>query len=63
MGYSPGFLLKNGQFRTLENSHKIATNSPESNYKPICEHIEDVSGSLERFPDLTQIRHFQNHGL
>ena len=28
MGYSPGFLLKNGQFQTLANSPQIDTNSP-----------------------------------
>ena len=28
MGYSPGFLLKNGRFRTLANSQEIDTNSP-----------------------------------
>ena len=28
MGYSPGFLLKNGRFRTLANSPEIDTNSP-----------------------------------
>ena len=63
MGYSPGFLLKNGQFRTLGNSPKIDTNSLDSKYNRICEHGRGVSGSLERFHALTQIRDFQNHGL
>ena len=63
MGYSPGFLLKNGHFRTLENSPQINTNRPESNQKRIFDHIGGVSEGLERFPALTQIRHFQNHGL
>ena len=27
MGYSPGFLLKNGRFSTRPNSPEIATNS------------------------------------
>ena len=63
MGYSPGFLLKNGQFRTLENSPQIDTNSLDSKYNRICEHRGSVSGRLERFPALTQIHLFQNHGL
>ena len=63
MGYSPGFLLKNGQLRTLENSHQIDTNSLDSKYNRISEHRGGVSESLERFHALTQIRDFQNHGL
>ena len=63
MGYSSGFLLKNGQFRTLENSPKIDTNSLDSKYNRICEHRGSVSGRLELFPALTQIHLFQNHGL
>ena len=31
MGYSPGFLLKNGQLPTLVNSPEIDTNSPKRN--------------------------------
>ena len=30
MGYSPGFLLKMGRFRTLANSHGIFTNKPKN---------------------------------
>ena len=63
MGYSPGFLLKNGQFGTLENSPQIDTNSLDSKYNRIIERRGSVSGRLERFPALTKIRHFQNHGL
>ena len=63
MGYSPGFLLKIGRFRTLSNSPQIFTNNLESSQKSICKHIVDVSGSLERFSAPTQIRHVQNHGL
>ena len=63
MGYSPGFLLKNGQFWTLENSPQIDTNSLDSKYNRICEHRGSVSGRLERFHALTQIRLFQKHGL
>ena len=62
MGYSPGFLLKNGIFRTLENSPQIDTNSLDSKYNRICEHRGGVSESLKRFHALTQIRDFQNHG-
>ena len=63
MGYSPGFLLKNSQFGTLENSPQIDTNSLDSKYNRIIEHRGSVSGRLERFPALTKIHHFQNHGL
>ena len=63
MGYSPGFLLKNGQFRTFENSPQIDTNSLDSKYNRICEHRGGVSESLARFPARTKIRHFKNHGL
>ena len=63
MGYSPGFLLKIGRFRTLSNSPQIFTNNLESSQKSICKQIGGVSGSLERFSIPTQIRHVQNHGL
>ena len=63
MGYSPGFLLKIGRFRTLANSPQILTNNPESTQNSICKDIEGFSGSLERFLILTQIHHVQNHGL
>ena len=63
MGYSPGFLVKIGPIPTIRNSPQIFTNSPESSWKSICEHIEGVSGCLERLPALTHIRHIQNHGL
>ena len=63
MGYSPGFLVKIGQFRTLRNSSEIFTNILESSWKCICKHIGGDLGSLERIPNLTQIRHLQNRGL
>ena len=63
MGYSPGFLVKTGQFRTLRNSSEIFTNILESTWKCICKHRGGASGSLERIPTLTQIRHVQNHRL
>ena len=63
MGYSPGFLLKIGQLRTLANSPEIHSNSPASNQKYIYKHIGVFSGSLERFPTLAKIRHVQKHGL
>ena len=63
MGYSPGFLLKIGRFRTFRNSPQIETNNPESSWKSNYKHKGGISGSLERFPALTQIRHLQNHGL
>ena len=63
MGYSPGFLLKIAQFRTLANSPEIHSNSPASTGKYIYKHIGVLSGSLERFPTLAKIRHVQKHGL
>ena len=63
IGYSPGFLLKIGQLRTLANSPEIHSNSPASNQKYIYKHIGVFSGSLERFPTLAKIRHVQKHGL
>ena len=63
MGYSPGFLLKNGQFPTLANSPQIDTNSPARSQKSIQRGFGGVSESLERFPELTKIRHVQKHRL
>ena len=63
MGYSPGVLLKNGQFSTRPNSSKIDTNSRGSGQKSFQEGLGVVSESLERFRRLAKIRPFQNHGL
>ena len=63
MGYSPGFLVKIGGFRTLPNSLQIFWNNPESSWKSICTHIGDISESLEQFQAPTQIGPVQNHGL
>ena len=63
MGYSPGFLLKIGQFRTLANSHGFFTNKPKNSQKSICKHAGDVSESLGRFLELTKIRPLQNNGI
>ena len=63
MDYSPGFLIKNGQFPTVANSPEIDTNSPASSQKSIQKGLGGFSESLERFPELTKIRHVQNHGL
>ena len=52
MGYSPGFLLKNGEFVNLAKSPQIDTESPTRSYKSICKRFGGVSGSLERFPGL-----------
>ena len=62
VGYSPGFLLKIGRFRTLANSPQILTNNPESTQNSICKDIGGFSASLERFLILNQIHHVQNHG-
>ena len=58
-----GFLLKIGRFRTFRNSPQIDTNNPDSSGKSNYKHKGGLSGSLERFAALTQIRHLQNHGL
>ena len=63
MGYSPGFLLKIGRFRTLANSHGIFTNMFKNSWKSTFKHAGDVSESLGRFLALTKIRPLQNHGL
>ena len=63
MGYSPGFLLKIGRFRTLANSHGVFTYKPKNRSKSIFKHVGDVSESLERFRELVKIGHVQNHGL
>ena len=63
MGYSPGFLLKNGQISTLSNSSEIDTNSCARSQKSLQEGLGGISESLERFPGLGKIGHVQNHGL
>ena len=63
MGYSPGFLLKNGEFVTVMKSPQIDTESPARSWKSIFKHFGGVSKSLERFPELAKIHHVQNHGL
>ena len=63
MGYSPGFLLKNGRFSTLANSLQIDTNGRASSQKSFQEGLGGVSESLERFRRLAQIGLFQKHGL
>ena len=63
MGYSPGFVLKNGQISTLSNSPEIDTNSRTKSWKSFQNSLGGISESLERFPGLAQIRHVQNHGL
>ena len=55
MGYSPGFLLKKGRFRTLANSPEIDTNSPP---KELEIHLQ---GCRSRFKDFEAIsRTYQN---
>ena len=63
MGYSPGFLLKIGQFSTLANSPQIEITSPASSQKLFWKGFGVVSESLERIPGLAKIRHVQKHGL
>ena len=63
MGYSPGFLLKIGQFSTLANSPQIDIRSPARSQKLFWKGFGGVSESLERFPGLAKIRHVQKVGL
>ena len=63
MGYSPGFLLKTGQFSTLANSPEIDTKSRERSQKSFQKGLGGVSEYLQRFPELAKIGHVQNHGL
>ena len=63
IGYSPGFLLKIGQFSTLANSPQIDITSPASSQKLFWKRFGVLSESLERFPGLAKIRHVQKHGL
>ena len=57
IGYSPGFLVELGQFRTFSKSLEMYTSNPFNSQKSICKDIGGVSGCLERFPELTKIRH------
>ena len=63
MGYSPGFLLKNGQFSTLANSPGIDTNSRARSKKSFLKAFRGDLESLERFAGLAKIRDVQKHGL
>ena len=63
MGYSPGFLLKIGQFSTIATSPQIDIKSPGRSQKLFWKGFGGVSESLERFPGLAKIRHVQKHGL
>ena len=61
--YSPGFLVKIGHFTTLWTLPEIKPHNPEASSKPTFKHVRCFSGSLDRFPGLSKIRHVQNHGL
>ena len=63
MGYSPGFLLKIGQFSTLANSPQIDITSPARSQKLFWKGFGGVSEILERFRGLAKIRHVQKVGL
>ena len=63
MGYSPGFLLKTGQFSTLANSPETDTKSRERSQKSFQKGLGGVSEYLERFPELAKIGHVQKQGL
>ena len=63
MGYSAGFLLKNGQFSTIANSPGFDTNSRARSKKSFLKGFRGDLESLERFAGLAKIRHVQKHGL
>ena len=42
MGYSPGFLVEIGRFRSNSNVPENFTNNPVPSWKSICKHISDV---------------------
>ena len=42
MGYSPGFFVKIGRFRLIQNYPEIFTNNPACSQKTICKHLGDV---------------------
>ena len=63
MGYSPGILLKIGQFSTIATSPQIDITSPERSQKLFWNGFGGVSESLEQFPGLAKIRHVQKHRL
>ena len=62
MGYSPGFLVKKGQFRTLAKSREIHPNNRASTYKSICEHVIGVSGVWSDFRHLPKSAMFKSMG-
>ena len=57
MGYSPGFLLENGQFLTRGNSVELDTNNRGSSQKSFQNGLGGVSESLERLVGPTKTRH------
>ena len=63
MGYSPGFLLKTSKFRPSRILRKSTQTVAQSVRNQFQKGFGGISESLERFPGLAQIRHFQNHGL
>ena len=63
MGYSPGFLVKIGNFGSLQILSKTARTNPYEVRNPFATLFGTLLESLGRFPALTKIRHVQNHGL
>ena len=63
MGYSPGLLLKIGQFSPVTTSSLIDTKSRASSHKSFSNGFGGVSESFEGFRGLAKIGYVQNHGL
>ena len=65
MGYSPGFLAKNGEFSTLANSPEIDTKQSRKELEIILEgfrrRLREFGKTI--FAGLAKIDHVQNHGL
>ena len=62
MGYTPGFLLKNGQFSTLANSPGIDTNSCARSKKSFLKGFRGDLECLERFAGLAKSVMFRSMG-
>ena len=51
-----------GRFRTLGISYEISSNKPQNSWKSICNHVGDVSESLDDFSNLQKSALFKTMG-
>ena len=61
MGYSPGFLVKIGNFGSFQILSKTTRTNPYEVRNPFATLFAMLFESFGRFPALTKIRHVQNH--